>query len=472
MAHQTSEMCRDETRTTMLTVTDPTTGLVLHEFPTADDAARDAIIGRADAAFDDWRRRSFAERGEVLRAVASRMREDIERLALLMTEEMGKPIKEARGEVEKAAWAAEHYAEHAEAYLAAESIASDATHSYVQHLPLGVVLGILPWNAPFWLAFRFCAPALMAGNTCVIKHDPHVPACAAAIADVFDQAGAPSGILQNLPLKTPDVESAIRDPRVRAVSFTGSDRAGAAVASVAGSEIKPAVLELGGSDPCIVLADADLEAAADVITLSRIINAGQSCIAAKRIIVEDRVHDELVELLRQRLGALRVGDPRDEQTDVGPIARRELRDGLHRQVRATIDAGARCLLGGDLPDGDGYFYPVTLLTEVTSEMDASCEETFGPVAVVMRAQTPEEAVRIANDTPYGLAASVWTAAGRGEAMATDLEAGQVAVNGIVKTDPRLPSGGIKRSGYGRELGPHGIREFVNAQQVWVGPKRS
>ncbi|MEX1178904.1 MAG: NAD-dependent succinate-semialdehyde dehydrogenase [Nitriliruptor sp.] len=456
----------------MLTVTDPTTGTVLHERPALDADGRDAVLARAADAYPGWRRRSFAERGDVLRAVAARMREDVERLALLMTEEMGKPIKEARAEVEKAAWAAEHYAEHAEGYLAPEVLGSDATESYVQYLPLGVVLGILPWNAPFWLAFRFCAPTLMAGNTCVLKHDPHVPGCAAAIAELFEQVGAPEGVMQDLPLVTVDVEAAIRDPRVVAVSFTGSDRAGATVAAVAASEIKPAVLELGGSDPCIVLADADLPAAADVIALSRIINAGQSCIAAKRIIVEDAVHDELVELLRERLAALQLGDPRDEATDVGPIARSELRDELHRQVQETVAAGATCQLGGELPDGDGFFYPVTLLTEVTSSMTACREETFGPVAVVMRAASADDAVAIANDTPYGLAASVWTTAERGAAMAAEIEAGQVAVNGIVKTDPRLPSGGIKRSGYGRELGPHGIREFVNAQQVWVGPKRA
>jgi succinate-semialdehyde dehydrogenase/glutarate-semialdehyde dehydrogenase len=299
-----------------------------------------------------------------------------------------------------------------------------------------------------------------------------VPACAEAIAEVFTQVGAPADIFQNLPLANEDVAGVIRDPRIRAVSFTGSDRAGAVVASVAASEIKPAVLELGGSDPSVVLADADLEEAADAIALMRIINAGQSCIAAKRIIVEDAVHDDLVGLLEQRLAALTVGDPHDETTDIGPIARDDLRDNLHRQVTSTLEAGATCRLGGELPDGDGFFYPVTLLTDVTPDMTASCEETFGPVAVVMRAPTADDALRMANDTPYGLAASVWTSAERGEQLAAEIAAGQVAVNGVVKTDPRLPSGGIKRSGYGRELGPHGIHEFVNAQQVWVGPKRA
>ena len=453
----------------MLTVIDPTTGSELHTLPAADRDQLDATLGRAHDAFDGWRRRSFAERAEVLHAVATRMRDDIERLAPLMTEEMGKPITEARGEVNKAAWAAEHYAEHAESYLATDVIESDATSSYVQYLPIGPVLGILPWNAPFWLAFRFCAPALMAGNTCVMKHDPHVPATAAAIAEVFEAVGAPAGVFQNLPLQTDDVATAIADPRIRAVSFTGSERAGSAVAAAAAAELKPAVLELGGSDPAIVLADADLEAAAAAIATMRIINAGQSCIAAKRIIVEDGVHDRFVDLLHERLAALVVGDPREETTQIGPIARDDLRQNLHRQVLQTIDAGATCRLGGELPDGDGFFYPVTLLTDVKPGMTACVEETFGPVAAVLRVGSADEAMALANDTPYGLAASVWTTTERGEAMAADIEAGQVAVNGVVKTDPSLPSGGVKRSGYGRELGPHGIHEFVNAQQVWIGP---
>ncbi len=455
----------------MLTAIDPTTGRVLHEHKPMDESALDAAIGRSETAYRSWRQTSFAERADVMRKVAKLMRDDIENLAPLMTEEMGKPIKEARGEVEKAAWCAEHYAQHAEEYLATQELASDATRSYVQHLPLGPVLGILPWNAPFWLAFRFCAPALMAGNTCLMKHDPHVPACAEAIGKLFERVGAPADIFQNLPLETPQVEKAIRDPRVHGVSFTGSEKAGSIVASTATSEIKPVVLELGGSDPCIVLADADLEAAAPVITLSRIINAGQSCIAAKRIIVEESVYDRTVELLQEHLGRLKMGDPREESTDIGPIAREDLRDNLHRQVQATKEAGARCLLGGEVPDRDGFFYPVTLLADVTQDMTAACEETFGPIMVVMKAKDEADAIAIANDSPYGLAAAVWTKAERGAAMAAKLETGQVAVNGIVKTDPRLPSGGVKRSGIGRELGPHGIREFANAQQVWVGPKQ-
>lgn len=455
----------------MLTSIDPSNGEVLHTVEPASDQQIGEILARSDSAYRQWRKTSLAERADVLVTVAAKMRADIERLAQLMTEEMGKPVREARGEVEKSAWCAEHYAEHAASYLQADTLASDATSSYVQYLPLGPLLGVLPWNAPFWLAFRFCAPALMAGNTCIMKHDPHVPACGVAIAELFDNTGAPDGVMQNLPLETPRVESVIRDPRIQAVSYTGSENGGAAVASIAAAEIKHAVLELGGSDPCLVLADADLEKAADTITLSRIINAGQSCIAAKRIIVEAPVYDRMVDLLQERFAALRVGDPRKETTDIGPIAREDLRANLHRQVRATIDAGARCLLGGEIPDGAGWYYPATLLADVTADMPAGCEETFGPIGVVMRAANRDQALAMANDTPYGLAASIWGDPATAAAMAADLETGQVAINGIVKTDPRLPSGGIKRSGYGRELGPHGIREFVNAQQVWIGPAR-
>ncbi|WP_405235161.1 NAD-dependent succinate-semialdehyde dehydrogenase [Lentisalinibacter orientalis] len=451
----------------MLTAIDPTTGTVIREVKPASPDQVEAVLAGAAAAFPGWRDTGFGERAELVRAVAAEMRRDVGALGALMTEEMGKPVREARGEVEKAAWCAEHYAEHAESYLSADVIESDASRSYVQYLPLGTILGVLPWNAPFWLAFRFAAPALMAGNTCVMKHDPHVPGCAQAIEDVFARVGAPEGVFQNLPIETPAVEAVIRDPRIKGVSFTGSERGGAAVASVAASEIKRSVLELGGSDPAIVLADADLEKAADTITLSRIINAGQSCIAAKRTIVEAPVYERMVELLQDRLAKLKVGDPREESTDVGPIARDDLRANLHRQVRATVDAGATCRLGGELPQGDGFFYPVTLLTDVTQDMTGACEETFGPVAVVMKAANADEALAIANDTPYGLAAAVWTDAERGEAMARRLYTGQVAVNGIVKTDPRLPSGGVGRSGYGRELGPHGIHEFVNPQQVWI-----
>ena len=452
----------------MLIARNPATGEIIKEYAPLTNEEMHQRIGDADRAFDGWRATPMRERATVLRAVAEELRRDKANLVELMALEMGKPVKEGGPEVEKAAWCCEHYAEHAENYLSSDSLASDASNSYVCYQPLGAVLGILPWNAPTWLAFRFMAPTLMAGNTCVMKHDPNVPGLAQAIAQAFVRAGAPDNIMVNLPVTTPAVEAAIRDPRIVAVSFTGSARAGAIVASMAASEIKRSVLELGGSDPCIVLADADLDSAADIATLSRIINAGQSCIAAKRIIIEESIYDEFVGMLKSRLAKLKVGDPLREDSDIGPIARGDLRDILHKQVSATIDAGAHCLLGGELPSGDGFFYPVTLLTDVTEAMCAFKEETFGPVMVCIRASDAEEALQLANETPYGLGAAVWTRnAELAEQLALRIDAGQVAINGIVKTDPRLPSGGIKRSGYGRELGPHGIKEFVNAKQVWI-----
>lgn len=454
----------------MFTVTNPTTGKTLYQKPSLTSGEMNQRIEASYQAWQEWRTSNFSQRAEVLIQVARLMRENVEMLAAPMTEEMGKPIKEARAEVIKAAWCAEHYAEHAEAYLMTQTLSSDAAHSYVQHMPLGPVLGVLPWNAPFWLAFRFCAPALMAGNTCLMKHDPHVPGCSEAITNLFQQAGIPEHIMQNLPLQTEDVEAAIRHPRVQAVSFTGSGKAGGIVASIAASEIKPSVLELGGSDPAIVLADADQESAADAIAISRMINAGQSCIAAKRIIVEAPIYESFIEKLKLRLEKLKMGDPKEEATDIGPIARQDLRDNLDQQVQQTIASGARCLLGGKIPERDGFFYPPTLLVDVRNEMRACQEETFGPIAVVIKAENADQALAIANDTEYGLAASVWTETKRGEMLASNIMAGQVVVNGIVKTDPRLPSGGIKRSGFGRELGPHGIMAFVNVQQVWVGPK--
>ncbi|MCC5796800.1 MAG: NAD-dependent succinate-semialdehyde dehydrogenase [Methylophaga sp.] len=452
----------------MLTATDPCTGKKLGDIPSLKRSELFDRIGEAYSAAPAWRTMSFEYRAQMLKAVAKQLRAEKQRLAELMATEMGKPIKEGLAEVEKAAFCAEHYADNAEGYLTREELDSDASLSYVCYPPLGTILGILPWNAPVWLAFRFLAPALMAGNTCVMKHDPNVPFTAAAIADAFVKAGVPDNIMVNLPVETSLVELAIEDQRIAAVSFTGSSGAGSKVAAKAGSVIKPCVLELGGSDPCIVLADADLERAADIAVLSRIINAGQSCIAAKRIIVEASIYDSFIAKLKRRLAKLQLGDPLSEETDIGPIARKDLQLNLHRQVQDTVAAGAKCLLGGDLPEQEGFFYPVTLLTDVTPTMTAFREETFGPVMAVIKANDAEHALELANDTEYGLGAAVWTNnAGLAERMAMQLEAGQVAINGIVKTDPRLPSGGIKASGFGRELGPHGIREFVNAKQIWI-----
>ncbi|HEC75052.1 MAG TPA: NAD-dependent succinate-semialdehyde dehydrogenase [Methylophaga aminisulfidivorans] len=452
----------------MLTATNPYTGQAIIDYEALDEQGINDKIAIAKKAFTSWQAKSLQQRAEVLRAVAKSLRENKVLLSKLMAEEMGKPIKEGGPEVEKAAWCAEHYAEYAEQYLTPEELPSDASLSYVCFQPLGTLLGVLPWNAPLWLAFRYLAPALMAGNTCVMKHDPNVPGCAKAIEQVFREAGAPEGIMVNLAVETPLVEKAIRHKDIAAISFTGSAAAGAKVAAMAASEIKPSVLELGGSDPLIVLADADLEKAADVATLSRIINAGQSCIAAKRIIVEAPVYEQFVTLLETRLKTLSLGDPLIETTDVGPIARADLRETLHRQVTETISQGATCQMGGVMPDGPGFTYPVTMLTDVTANMTAFREETFGPVMCVSRAADAAEAVMLANDTEFGLGAGVWTAhASLAKQIAMQINAGQVAINGIVKTDPRLPSGGIKKSGYGRELGPHGIKEFVNAKQIWI-----
>ncbi|MDX1808067.1 MAG: NAD-dependent succinate-semialdehyde dehydrogenase [Sulfurospirillaceae bacterium] len=418
-----------------------------------------------------WKDTTFEQRADILNKVAAEMRANLDEYAIPMTLEMGKPIKEARAEVEKSAWCAEHYAKYAKSYLKQDNIESDATLSYVQYLPLGPTLGILPWNAPFWLAFRYIAPALMAGNTCVMKHDSHTPKCAEVIVQAFTKAGAHEGILQNLTIASSDVESVMRHPIITAISFTGSVGTGSKIGAIAGSEIKPCVLELGGSDPAIVLSDADLESAADIISLSRMINAGQSCIAAKRIIVEEPIYDEFIEMLKVRFERLKMGDPMDESTDIGPIARKELVHEMHQQVKRSIDAGAKLVLGGKEYTGKGYFYPATLLVDVNPGMVVSCQETFGPIGVVIKAKNAEEALKIANDTEFGLGASVWTDVKRGEEIARKIVSGQVSVNGIVKTDPRLPSGGVKKSGLGRELGPHGIKMFVNAQQIWIGPKK-
>jgi len=455
----------------VLVAVNPATGEVVREVPEESAKKVEAKLGAARAAFLRWRTTEFSERSELMRRVATALLAEVDSLAAHMTDEMGKTRREARSEIEKCARTCEHFAEHAAAYLAEEPLASDATRSYVQYLPLGTVLGILPWNSPFWLAFRVCAPALMAGNTCLIKHDPHVPGCAQALADVFRRAEAPEGLVQILLIGNEKTHQVIRDPRVSAVSFTGSTAAGRSVAARAAAEIKPAVLELGGSDPCLVFSDADLHEAARIACLSRIIATGQSCIAAKRILVESSVHDEFVSLLQMELEKLVQGDPTREETDVGPMARQDLRANLDRQIQESIALGAQCLLGGKLPEGPGSFYPITLLTEVTPEMPVFREETFGPVAVVTRFENEAEAIQLANQSDYGLGGSVWSSAERGEAIARQLETGQVSVNGIVKTDARLPSGGIKQSGYGKELGPQGIREFVNTQQIWVGPSR-
>ena len=457
----------------MLTATNPATGLPLHTITPATLEQSNAIIDSAVHAFHNWRDTPLLERGKLLKRIAESLRSQKHTLASLMAEEMGKPLSEGIAEVEKSASCAEYYADNGAEFLSPEALPSDASHSYVCYQPLGTVLGILPWNAPVWLALRFLAPALMAGNTCVMKADPNVPATAAALTTAFHAAGLPDNVMVNLPITTELVGEAIDHSGIKAVSFTGSSNAGKKVAARAAAGLKPAVLELGGSDPCIVLADADLDKACDVITLSRMINAGQSCIAVKRVIVEATVYNDVCDKLCERFKNIPLGDPKQDspmprKMVLGPIARDDLRHQLHNQVIRTIRAGARCMHGGNLPTTPGFFYPPTLLINVKPHMAAFTEETFGPVLAVIKADDIHHALQLANQTDYGLGSSIWTKDETNIALATKkLQAGQVAVNGIVKTDPRLPSGGIGLSGYGRELGPQGIREFVNVKQVWI-----
>jgi len=386
-----------------------------------------------------------------------------------MTREMGKPITAAEGEAEKCAWVCDFYSKNAERFLSPEDAETDAAHSFVRYDPIGPVLAVMPWNFPFWQVFRFAAPALMAGNVGLLKHASNVPGCALAIESVFTKAGFPMGAFQTLLVGSKVVEGIIRHPAVRAVTLTGSDPAGRAVASQAGAALKKTVLELGGSDPFIVLADADAEAVASKAAVARTINNGQSCIAAKRFIVEDAVADRFEAAFVKAMAALKVGDPSEKDTDVGPLARRDLMDDLQSQVDRSVRAGAKLALGGKPLEGTGYFYPPTVLTHVEPGMAAFEEETFGPVASVTRAKNTDHALALANASDFGLGASLWTGdPARGEALAAEVEAGAVFVNGIVKSDPRLPFGGVKLSGYGRELSAFGIREFVNIKTVWVG----
>jgi len=450
----------------------PATGELVATFEGHTPQQVDAALDAAAATFRSWRRTSFEERGRLLRAAAQYLRSERERFARLITLEMGKPIRQARAEIEKCAWNCEFYAEHGPEFLADRPTPSDAQESVVVFDPLGVVLAIMPWTFPFWQVFRFAAPALMAGNTAVLKHAANVPQCALAIEEVFRAAGFPDGCFRTLLLPSSEVQSAIEDPRVAAVTLTGSDLAGSRVAEASGRALKKTVLELGGSDPFIVLADADLDAAARVGALARNQNTGQSCIAAKRFIVVEEVFEPFVERFVAEVARLRVGDPFDEETDVGPLARADLRTDLERQVGESMAKGATVLLGGYRLQRPGYFYAPTILSHVTPEMPVFVEETFGPVAAIVRAKDTEEAVALANRSVYGLGAALWTQdLDAARSLARELEAGCVFVNGMVASDPRLPFGGVKRSGYGRELGEWGIREFVNIKTLWVGPAR-
>jgi succinate-semialdehyde dehydrogenase/glutarate-semialdehyde dehydrogenase len=452
-----------------LDVIDPATGKTLRSYEEATPDEVDSILAVADRTQREWGEVPLAERARPMRRAAELLRERSDRYGRLMAEEMGKPIRAGRSEAEKCAWACDYYAEHAASFLAEQPAATDARESFVTFRPLGVVLAIMPWNFPFWQVFRFVAPALMAGNGAVLKHASNVPGCALAIEELLREAGFPEGLFRALLISSGAVDRVLESPVVRAATLTGSEAAGRAVAAKAGALLKKTVLELGGSDPYVVLADADLETAMDACVRSRLINSGQSCIAAKRFIVTGDRKAELERGVVERMQAARVGPPLDEETEVGPLARRDLREELHDQVRRSMEQGARCLVGGEIPDGPGAFYPPTVLTDVGPGMPAYDEETFGPVAAILEAKDDDDAIRIANDTAFGLGAAVFTAdPERGRRIAAEaLDAGCCFVNTFVQSDPRLPFGGVKNSGYGRELAAFGIRELVNVKTVWV-----
>lgn len=428
-------------------------------------------IEKAAIAWEKWRRTTFKKRAQLMRRAGSVLLKEKQRLAMLMALELGKPLKEGVSEIEKCAWVCDYYSQHAEEFLKDEIVKTEATKSYISYQPLGVVLAIMPWNFPFWQSFRFLAPGLTAGNCGLLKHSSNVPGCALAIEEILLKAGFPEGVFQTLMIGSQAVEKVIENPIVKAVTLTGSTGAGKKVAQKAGECLKKTVLELGGSDPYIILSDADIEQAAETCAASRLINNGQSCIAAKRFIVIEKVAAKFTELLKQKMSERVTGDPLKEDVQLGPMARVDLRDELHNQVLETIQKGAKCILGGQIPQmpGKHAFYPPTILTNVKKGMPGYDDEMFGPVASVIKAKNKEEAIRIANDTVFGLGAAVFTKnIAEGERIAREeLRVGACFVNGLVKSDPRLPFGGINQSGYGRELGTIGIKEFVNIKSVVI-----
>lgn len=448
----------------------PATGATFAEYPVLGRAELTERIAAAEQAYQSYRLTSFAQRANWMNAAADVLERRVEELALLATKEMGKTLEAARQEVLKCAKVCRYYAQNAEAQLAPESVQTEAEHAYITYLPLGVVLAVMPWNFPYWQVFRFIAPTLMAGNAGLLKHASNVPGCALAIAEVMREAGFPENVFQTLLLPSRDVEAALQDERVKAVSLTGSEGAGRSVAGTAGAQIKPSVMELGGSDPFVVLPSADLELAAKTAVSARTINNGQSCIAAKRFIVHQDIYDDFVKRFVAGLQALKVGDPTQPETDVGPLATAQIRDELHAQVQDAVQKGAKLLLGGTLPQGGaGYFYPVTALEGITPEMEVWSEETFGPVALIFKVRSLDEALEVANGTRFGLGASAWsTDPAEQQRLIRDLEAGAVFINSMVASDPRLPFGGVKASGFGRELGKAGIHAFVNTKTVSIG----
>ncbi|MGD8559473.1 MAG: NAD-dependent succinate-semialdehyde dehydrogenase [Gammaproteobacteria bacterium] len=446
----------------------PATGETLATYDTWDaDTLNDALQAVADAN-DSWAATSLEERCDLMRKAAAQLREDKKELAQTITREMGKLITAAEAEVEKCALVCEYYADNGPQFLADEIIETDAGKSYVCYQPIGTVLAIMPWNFPLWQVFRFAAPALVVGNTGVLKHASNVPQCALAIESVFRKAGFPENVFRTLMISASQVESVIEDSRIAAATLTGSEPAGRQVASQAGANLKKTVLELGGSDPFVVLDDADIPAAVENAVTSRYLNSGQSCIAAKRFILVKSIAAEFLTQFKNAVEAMKIGDPMDRNTDLAPMARIDLRDDLHQQVTDSIKAGATAVTGCQVVDGSGAYYQPSILADVKPGMRAYSEEFFGPVAIVITVRDEDEALQVANDTTFGLGANVWSKdTARAEAFAKKVQAGSVFVNGFVKSDPRLPFGGIKASGYGRELSHHGMHEFVNVKTVWI-----
>jgi succinate-semialdehyde dehydrogenase/glutarate-semialdehyde dehydrogenase len=452
----------------MIATVNPATGEVVRRFEPLNDREIEDKLACADRAYQSYRRTGFADRARWLTRAAEILEADRDRLGRLMTLEMGKPITAARAEAAKCALACRYYVEHGERLLADETVDMGAGRACIKYQPIGAVLAIMPWNFPFWQVFRFAAPALMAGNVGLLKHASNVPQCALEIETVIRQAGFPSDVFQTLLIGSSQVERVINDPRVKAVTLTGSEPAGMQVASQAGRQIKKTVLELGGSDPFIVTPNADLDRAVRTAVEARSINNGQSCIAAKRFIVDARIAPEFERRFAAGMAALKVGDPMEDDTQLGPLSTQDMVEDLDKQVRCSVEMGARVLTGGQRSAGPGYFYPATVLTDVPVESPAYREELFGPVAVVLKYNSIEEAIRLANDTEFGLGASAWTNDEREQRLFIDeIEAGMVFINGMVASDPRMPFGGVKRSGYGRELSAYGIREFVNVKTVRV-----
>jgi len=446
----------------------PANNFVVKQFKAISDEEVKEKIEKAHTAFLNWRETSFAERGKMLNNTANVLRKNIKKYAEIMTTEMGKPITQAIAEVEKCAWVCEYYAENAEMILQKEFIQTDASESYVQFDPLGIVLAVMPWNYPFWQVLRFAAPALMAGNVALLKHASNVPMSALAIEELFLEAGLPENVFTTLLIESYQVDAVLKNSLVKAATLTGSEPAGKSVASISGKMLKKTVMELGGSDPFIVLADADIDDAVNIGVTARTLNNGQSCIAAKRFVMVEDVADEFEKKFVNKMNSLVIGDPMDEKTELGPIARADLMLELEYQVETTVKQGAKILCGGKPLDREGAFFPATVLSGVQKGMLAYSEELFGPVAIMIRAKNTEDAIRIANDTPFGLGASIWTKdIEKAKELAKKIDSGSVFINGLVKSDPRLPFGGVKTSGYGRELSHYGIKEFVNIKTVWI-----